>query len=347
MRIPRLALIVLVALVLFITAAAAQSLDDPGLDPEERRRAVREQELRWNLREEDIVIRQIPAAESTFPGAEVFRVLPGQNNELVLASGTRITVPAGSFRLPPGAGEVRAEVIELRYPEDFAFAGVPTNMTQNGKPLLLESAGMVRLRFLWNTTELILASSARLKLEMAPTASGDFGVYRRNEQGNWDLRGPAAANRAPSPDCTSGECLSLSTLIFDKIDRSGWWNFDRPTDEFTCIKGSIPNADQADLRGMGVYRNWVSAGERSEDGRFVMNVMRNERTKVAAVVAKKDAAWIASFPAFQTQAAITHTKLEAPAFAGCQDIGTAKLERVDPAVLKDKAKFLKAIGWDT
>jgi hypothetical protein len=343
MHVARRTIILILALVIFITAAGAQSLDDPRLDPEERRKAVREQELRWNLREEDMVVQP---TTSGFPGAEVFRVLPGQTNELVLASGTRITVPRGSFRLPPGAEVLQAEVIELRHPEDFAFVGVPTNMTENGRPLLLESAGMVRLRFLWNTTEVLLASSARLKLEMAPTAYGDFNVYRRNESGNWDLRGPAAVNRAPSPDCASGDCLSLSTLIFDKIDRSGWWNFDRPTEEFTCIKGSIPGADQVDLRGMGLYRNWVSAGERSKDGRFVMNVMRGEKTKVAGVVAKKDATWIASFPAFDTQTTVTHTKLQEPDFAGCQDIGSAKLERVDPAVLRDKAKFLKAIGWE-
>jgi hypothetical protein len=87
MHVARRTIILILALVIFITAAGAQSLDDPRLDPEERRKAVREQELRWNLREEDMVVQP---TTSGFPGAEVFRVLPGQTNELVLASGTRI-----------------------------------------------------------------------------------------------------------------------------------------------------------------------------------------------------------------------------------------------------------------
>lgn len=349
----RVFLVCLLCVFSFVLAVSAQSLDDPALSPEDRMRAIREQENRWNMRPEDLLLLEErpprrreaePLATGLESMAEMFPVFPGQTSELVLKSGTRITLPPGSLRLPAGASNVRAEVIELRRPEDFAFAGISTEMSNNGRPAILESAGMVRLRFLWNTTEVLLASSARLRMEMEPAAYGSFNVYRRNETGAWDLRGPAEENRRPA-EC-QGECPTVSTLIFDKIDRGGWWNFDEPKEEFTCITGIVQGKPDATVRGMGVYRNWTSYGQPvpEKPGRFVMNVMRGEQAKVVSVLEKTNKAWIGTLPAFRTQDLVTHTKLENG--SKCQEIGTLEMKEVPLDTLKEKKRFLDAIGWE-
>lgn len=348
----RMLLAVFLSIFTAVLAVSAQSLDDPDLTPEERRRAIREQESRWNMSPEDLLLfdrrraRETTQVTSLGGLVERFRILPGQTTELVLQSGTRISIPQGAFVLPQGAEEITAEVVELRRPEDFAFAGISTEMSNNGRPAILESAGMVHLRFLWKATEVILASSARLRLEMEPAAYGTFNVYRRNESGSWDLRGPARENRSVSqPDC-QGECPSVSTLIFDRIDRGGWWNFDQPKDEFTCITGTVRGKEGGQVRGMGVYRNWSSYGESvpEKPGRFVMNVMRGELAKVVSVHEKTNKAWIGTIPAFRTQDLITHTKLENA--SKCQEIGTIEMKEVPLDTLKDKKRFLDAISWE-
>ncbi|MBL8019144.1 MAG: hypothetical protein JNM27_05730 [Leptospirales bacterium] len=331
-------------------ALSARSPDDTELTPEDRRRIIQEQERRWNLNPEDLPMRTIDVlrndTELQVLDTESFTILPGQTTELVLKSGTRITIPKGSFKVPAG-GDVRAEVVELRKPRDFAFAGIPTNITVNGAPAILESAGMVRLRFLWNTTEAILNSSARLRLEMEPTAYGSFNVYRREGSGEWELKGKAE-ERQPNPDCqapSGSECPALSTLIFDQIDRSGWWNFDEPKTEFTCITGTL-SRPSADLRAVGVYRNWSSMGmvDSAQSNRFKINVMRNEHSKVIAVEGKDKNVWLGTLPAFVTQDKITHTKYNNG--KDCQEIGEVEMKPVSRKILQDKESFLKAIQWE-
>ncbi|MCE9597545.1 MAG: hypothetical protein K8S54_06215 [Spirochaetia bacterium] len=331
----------------------AESPSEGELSPEERLRIIQEQERRWNLNPEDLPLSDPldrrdgdSANVSSESGVEAFPVLVGQTTELVLKSGTRISIPGNSFKVPANAA-VRAEVLELRKPRDFAFAGISTNTIVNGSPAILESAGMVRLRFLWNATEAILASSARLRLEMEPAAYGSFNVYRRNDTGDWDLKGNAKESR-PNAECDSqsrSECPSVSTLIFDQIDRSGWWNFDEPKTEFTCITGTV-NRSGADLRAVGVGRNWssVNLSALTPTNRFQINVMRNERAKIIAVEQKDKVAWLGTLPAFITQDRITHTKFNNG--KDCQEVGSVELKPISKKNLKDKESFLKAIQWE-
>ncbi len=348
MRSPSTKLVVplLLVFVLLFRALSGQNLDDPLLDPHERRKAVRDQERRWNLVEDEPWIVGTDLGARPFADAESFPINVRQVTNLVLRSGTRLTIPSDAVILPAGSGGdgVTVEVVELREPRDFMFAGVSTAITENGKDAILESAGMIRLRLLLNATELAMRTTKKIRWQTTPAAYGDFNVYKRGQTGNWENRGKAD-RREPVQNRECPTCPTTSTLVFDKISGNGWWNFDKPAPDFTCVRGTVKNAEKGTMvRVSGVDRNWISYGPVSS-GVFQVNVMRGERAKAVAVYEKGTIAKLASLPRIRTSETAAHTSTTNEGTA-CGEIGSMGLASVDPGVLADKEKFLKAIDWE-
>lgn len=351
-----------------------QDLGDPSLPPAQRDRIVREQERLWRYgegpyrgRREAIDDGRLATEAALRSETQVFAADGDGGANIVLNSGTRLTIPEGAFLLARGqrSDRVRVEVVELRQPGDFAFAGVSTATVLDGKPVLLESAGMIRLQISSNGFPVRVNPKRAIHWEAQPTADGAFQVYRANQRGGWERVGlptrneQVAAGRGCAPADSrggGGGCPDAfenpearegppPTLAFDRIDRNGWWNFDKPQPEFTCIRGEIQGAKvPVMVRGMGLYRNWVSVGV-TDSGHFLINVMRDEQTKVAVAYEQDKRAFVASFVAFRSPKRIMHTS--APdAKKRCRDIGRARVREVAPEVLRDKAKFLRAIQWE-
>jgi len=131
--------------------------------------------------------------------------------------------------------------------------------------------------------------------------------------------------------------------IYTKINGSGWWNFDKENEEFTCLKGKLENfniKNQPSVKAAGMSYFGLSYANVQEDGSFYINVLKDSEVKIFSMEKKdhkqfKQAGYL---PVIKSQ---NITAFAATNKDRCQDIGIIQLKAVGESTFKDRKKFLE------
>ena len=345
------------ALIFLAAPLFSEDLDDPNLDPDRRNEIIQSQEDKWGYEEESVRLPQ---------GIQVSDILRKMLNCPTLSFNPRyfqklrlgplsIEVPANTF-----SGEsVEVQALILQTPADYALADISLEYRESGKPVVLESDGMFQLTFLQGGKPVEPASAITVK--MSPQSGDSMNMYRRDGD-SWTEMGSTGMvtdwpegcdvrrdDRNPglilveSPYC-EGEYPAVR--VFRDITRSGWWNFDKPADNITCITGDFnsPNKNYTVLlRAVGLdYLGLSHAVIKGK--RFGINVAANQSVKVYALVTDKDSrsVYVGSLEPVKTQNKTEF--IDDRDFNGCQDVGSLKLKRSSVRLLTDRKAFLSVIG---
>ncbi len=353
-------------------------LSDPGLAPEERSAIIHRQEELWNLesRPQPQIRAGVHLAEAlhrqdrTITGGESVRLSFGP---------LELSVPSRAFRM---GARIQIGIVLLNTPSDFVFSPVTLEAVGRETPLLYESTGMFHLTMQDKEGRAVRPLQPLRVSLRGRSASQDVRVYRwngsnwqerassltppgesRQEAKSQEAPQPApksvpqsapagsqtggsvaVANSPaaqPTPVETCRECEGMSQ-IYDRIDAGGWWNFDIPKPEFTCVAVRVDHSgEEYTVQAAGMNYQGISRGKRS--GPLVLlNVLKKSEVMVFAVAKRGEKAWIGSLIVSETPSLTTHTSLPGPE---CALVGTMKMKPHPSAVLKKRESFLEAIGW--
>lgn len=354
---------ILLVFTVFLTTAllAREYALDENIPPELRQQIVREQEALWNMEQSRTpprsVRRSVVSLTSLLNPASVTVKTTGMYSGQI--GGAYITIPAGSF---PRNNPVRIQLINLINHSDFIFAGIPFQSTENGKMVLLQSTGMFHISFFSEDGRPVSPTQDLIVELPSLDPSLKSNVYRYGDRG-WEQRtfdvssnDPAPfrynnenpitpVQQAPESECGNEGCYSAYPQIYTKINGTGWWNFDRPNDNFTCVRGRVVGAaDKFEVRAVGVDYYGLSYGFVNDDGSFAMNVLKNSEVKIFALTyGKKSVLQTGNLKIFRSEDRTAFTKGGVDDGKLCAPLNDIRMNNVDKDILKDRAKFLKAI----
>ena len=144
----------------------------------------------------------------------------------------------------------------------------------------------------------------------------------------------------PNPCEGNDEGPALVEWIYRGVSSDGWWNFDTPKPEFTCIKLSEPARSDLNYVAVGVDYLGMSFGQ-PINGRIYFNVLKNSLVKVVALSTSLDPmrtiGWMREK---RTPARTAHIKTNT---AACSDFGSLLWQKVEAKKFKDKDAFLALI----
>ncbi len=351
--------LVLFSASLFAAPPSWDELDDPDLDPQRRSEIIRAQEQKWGVEEDlpSINAQKSPARRLLeLLKTETLTFSPGYSRQLRMGHIT-LEIPAGAFQGSP----VEARVTVLKTPADFALAGIPLEFLEAGKPVVLESDGMFHLEFIQDGKS--IEPSSPIAVRMTPGNEKEMNMYRL-EGKTWTEVGSTGmatdwpegcdVRRNPgnpllvlveSPYC-GGEYTSVR--IYRNISRSGWWNFDKPADNITCLTGIFRSPGEGfniTVQSVGLDYLGLSHARRTGN-RFAINVAANQSVKIYSVVTDRDSrrVYIGSLAPIKTPNNTAFVDFESDDYSKCTDVGELKVKRSSVGLLSNRAAFLKAIG---
>ncbi|MCG6168455.1 hypothetical protein LFX25_11515 [Leptospira sp. FAT2] len=316
-----------------VPVSAQEDPSNPSLSREERDRIIAKQEDRWEIAGSSQNVNASTFGFSILkPFIESF--LPYQ--ETVLDTGNlRLKIPANSFS---DSKRIEARITVLNNHADFLFAGVPT---QIGANLLLESTGMFYLAF-YNEEGKRTEPRKQLSVELqALTDPSGSNVYRFSN-GTWDLvSSETKATTRQAVETMEG----FPFQFYSKIQSTGWWNFDKPKPEFTCLEGKVDvkNNRNFSVQAIGLDYYGMSYANVEANGTFRINVLKDKKVKILVVNfygGKTGPKQIGFLPPIQTQ---NKTAFSSKPSDVCQKIPSISPFTITEAVFNDRSSFLKAI----
>ncbi|WP_245667150.1 hypothetical protein [Leptospira tipperaryensis] len=305
------------------------------MSQDERNKILTKQEERWEI-----------SKSPSNPGAFGFSILKpfvqsflSYQETVIDAGNLRLKIPAGTFY---NSKKVETRITILNKHADYFFAGIPT---QIGSNLLLESTGMFYLAF-YDEEGKRIEPRKSLTVEMEALADPtDSNVYRFSK-GNWNLVSTGTDTTRPRKEVMEMESESfLPFQIYPEIQSSGWWNFDTPKPEFTCLEGKVDlkNGQNFSAQAIGLDYYGTSYANVDPNGNFRINVLKNKKVKILIInfnSAKTGSKQIGSLPAIQTQNA---TAFSSKPSDRCQKISEIFPFPITESIFNDRASFLKAI----
>lgn len=357
---------------------------DPNLSPEERQRIIKEQEDVWNYHDSDKPGRSSASTLSRLaPAEQSYPFDPASDTVVTTNSGSRITIERGTLALPASfrrGSQVNVEIIEIIKHVDFLFAGIPMTYTDSsGHENLFESGGMFRLRFTYKDREVGFNRGRTLHIELAGNqASGPFHVYALGPDRKWKDKGLGETNLKPqcrldsdsilrnslrlpfsggriSMTKQSGgtaapgeDCGSIQFNIYSRIDGPGWWNFDTPKPEFTCLTGRLAGVN-GDVSIMGVGLSYYGLSHAFGKGSYRINAMKDSDIKIIATFTRVQNGRIQEYALgstiiIHTQNQTAHSTLPDGPGNRCQEIPPINIQQADPSLIRDRSAFLQRVG---
>jgi hypothetical protein len=359
------------------------NLDNPNLSPEERSRIIDSQKDMWGLQEESGPP-AATTSHTSGPFLKLLHVHtasfdPDRFQRLQFDS-LILEIPAGTFT--GTEVEVRARVLDS--PVDFILAGIPLQLEGSDGPTLLQSEGMFHLEFYSNRRRVEPARPLTAKM-LHPSGLDDVRMYKlgsswrevapeteRGEQwpdgcdargdardsvekdgaslqaGPWTAEGKLPLLHVENPANPSNPCMGEFPMaqIYDRIDSSGWWNFDKPTKEMTCFAGTYTLPEKGltlTIAAAGMDYQGLANGIDYQNGRFAVNAVRSSDVKIYAILGslEKKKLYLASLPVLRSSDDIGFATLESR--AGCKPAGDLSFTRIKPDVLTDRGALLKAL----
>ncbi len=314
-----------------VSGMDAQDPSDPNLSQEERNKILTKQEERWEI-----------SKSTSNPSTFGFSILKPfiqsflSNRETVIDAGNfKLTIPAGAFS---HSKKVETRITILNKHSDFLFAGVPTQIEPN---LLLESTGMFYLAF-YDEEGRRIEPKKNLTVEMVALSDPNSSNVYRYTKGNWELLSQSRESTAIS-EIEGSDTIPFQ--IYSKIDSSGWWNFDKPKPEFTCVTGRIlsKNPEEFLIQGVGIDYFGTSYGNVEPSGVFRINVLKNSNVKIFALFTPKNKnakREIGFLPIFRTQERTAFSSEKNPQ---CQKVSEISTFPIEESVFQNRAQFLKMI----
>ena len=338
-------------------------LDNPDLDSQRRNEIIRAQQDKWDMEDSSDIPETHEKAKAAVDLTGMLPVYclsfdPAYAQKLRLGSLT-LEVPPGAFHGP----EVEVQALVLSKPADFALAGVSLEYRENSQQVILESDGMFRLRFFQNGKP--VEPSKPLTVKMRPGNYESMNMYRLD--GSWQNLGATGmvtdwpdgcnswTNTGPrlilveSPLDCEGEYPSVR--IYNALNRSGWWNFDKPADNITCIAGVFrPPGEQFQVRLEAVGMDYLGLSHATRKGhRFAINVAANRTVKVYALVTDRRtrSVYVGSLEPVRTNSRTSFIRegdLENGTQQACQEVGELTLKKESVELLTNRKLFLQSIG---
>jgi hypothetical protein len=211
-----------------------------------------------------------------------------QNGGTATQGEVSVTLPANALRRGNGSiatGQVEARYAVVNAPETIAAApgGMRAAMS-NGDQVLLESFGMIDMRFYQNDELLELVSQADLAFPLGPNGFADgeeFDVWSFDDHsGLWQLEGRGTVDKSAGVANPNGIAHLQATHM-------SWWNADQPLTEQGCITGTLlsGNGDPVASTTVNVtgvdYLSSLSTTT-DEDGSFCVQVKRDSMNQLRA-----------------------------------------------------------------
>ncbi|TGL63420.1 hypothetical protein [Leptospira sarikeiensis] len=317
--------------ILFGIGIYSDSLDpsDPNLSEEERENIIKNQEFRWDYRPQ--ALRKI----ENKPILESFSKWISPNTEEFFNLGPlSIHVLKGTF-----SEKVKIETLTLTKHSDFIFAGIPTEIFTD-PPILLESSGMFHIS-ITNEKGNHVRPNRDVSVKMQPISSPEGVKVYSMVENTWS-EDPVQRN-----DFNRCETCDFSPWLYASIRNEGWWNFDKPNLEFTCIKGKVQGdfgkTYTVSAAGLNYYGLNFTTADR--DGSFLLNVLKGKKVKLFAEEDKKydskeQKRGLVALPSFVSQNRTAFSKTTPKL---CQDIGLLKPKDRDVSLWKNRSEFLKTI----
>ena len=299
----------------------------------------------WRVQSEELFLEHLLL---TLLRGKVFTIQGGRE-EFLRYENLVLTIPAGAFAM---GEKVSITLQNLRTHGDFALSQVPMDFRGGNRFSLLESAGMFHIAFA-SERGVQMQPQVEIGVELSSLNTGINPDFFKLQGGNWvqkqksvpgeaDARPASAGANEPQTQETEGECLEgCEFTLYGKMDSSGWWNFDKPHPEYTCVK--VRAAEPVDaVKDAGLDYFGVSFGQRASDGSFELNVLKNKRLKIFAVrrPAKKRGGAVAALPEITTPATTAFAKGD----GRCTEVGSLQLRDVPIEIFKKRDAFLRAIG---
>ncbi|XDD49089.1 hypothetical protein AB3N59_11690 [Leptospira sp. WS92.C1] len=336
---------------------------DPTLSPEERKKIIQYQENRWEIGKSSTT----PNFTSLgFSILKPFVVLIHNDLDSIVTTNQgdlRLKIPTGAF---PKSTKIEVRITVLRKHFDYLFAGIPTQLGPNQSPnILLESTGMFYLAF-FNENGQRIEPKKSLTVELASLTAdpSNSNVYRFSN-GNWKLVASEINSNTQSnandknldedqaklypiqasPNIEESMNEGFQFQIYSKIQSSGWWNFDIPKPEFTCITGKIKNNNfkNLNIQAIGIDYFGTSYGNVDASGNFYLNVLKDQNVKVLVTRFSTNPSHskeIGFLPTFRTQNITAHTSASP---SKCQNVSEIGMIPIPEDAIKDRSKFLKII----
>ncbi|EMK02653.1 MULTISPECIES: hypothetical protein [Leptospira] len=323
----------------FLSIGAQVDPSDPTLSQEERTKIIERQEDRW----------QISKSSSNFQSFGFSILKPfvqtfSTNSDSILnTENVRLKIPYGAFS---NIKNLTVKITALTKHVDFLFAGVPTQIGSNdSRNILLESTGMFYLAF-FNEDGKRIEPKKNLTVEVSPLADPNGSNVYRFSKDTWEF---VSSNQEPpsrpstNPDREVSEGISFQ--IYSKINASGWWNFDIPKPEYTCITGKLKTNQPKDftVQAVGVDYFGTSYSSVDSSGIFRLNVLKNQNIKVIATqISKKKNGFkeIGFLPTLKTQ---NKTAFSSEVPSACQSVSDISIFSIPESIFSNRIEFLKAI----
>ena len=184
----------------------------------------------------------------------------------------------------------------------------------------------------WNLKERRISESPIAAPEQAPSASDAPDDLEQSQESFMEGGGEPR--------------YASSVQIYSKIDSAGWWNFDKPHDQYTCLRGRLSGAPAGTVvQAIGLDYFGISYGSLQGKGNFALNALKNKKVKILAVrypSEKNQPVWLGHITLDQTPDFTAFVQGDAGRSA-CKPIGALTMKPYPASILKDRAAFLKAI----
>lgn len=312
---------------------------DPNLSDEEREEIIQDQESRWDFRPAKEGRKSQKSEKENLPVYEK-TISPQKDNRFALGP-LFIVIPAGSFSTRRNV-EVKANVLTKHV--DFLFAGIPTQI--DGKnPILFESVGMFQILFRDDEGRSIRPVKD-VSVGMNSLENPERARVYSLQSGTWQETAKSQMQQGVA-EAASGVDGQYLPFIYTNIPWEGWWNFDKPNKEFTCVKGEIAMSSGAEYKAssVGVDYFGMNSVAVQKNGRFRLNVVKNRKVKVFIAEDSDNKSDSRSFelgtlPIFLSQ---KKTAFAADEKSDCQDLGKIGTKSFPKSLSSDRKEFLKAI----
>ncbi|MCB1319808.1 MAG: hypothetical protein KDK34_06130, partial [Leptospiraceae bacterium] len=270
------------------------------------------------------------------------------------ANGIYISIPAQAF---PDTSRVRIRLVVLREPRDFILAGVPLNLKQGNRHILLESVGMFHIDFRDAITDRSIEPQTEIAAYAAITDTNvnadvqNARVYYRSDDSNDWIEKSTFDNEVDGAGGSPVVSMELDGGfgLYAGIDKSGWWNFDIPKPEITCLRGTVARSD-VHVFAAGLSYNGLDQVVPDAQGHFRINALKNETVKVYAVQARRVQTSgenrLVPLEIGQLQPLTTHdvTAHTSDPATRCMAIGHVDMHGIDAGIAGNRKRLLELLG---
>lgn len=322
------------------------SIDEAG------KPSTKEKEVKQNF---DVKVIAPPFFSMFEPEKQEFQINPFRENTITGKYGTKITFPAGAIVTPnkfKKGNILTVELVEVLNDMDFITTGIGLDYSSpKGTPHIFESGGMFRISASFLDKPLNIKKGMKLKVQFRVVRNQPgMNVYKLDEFRGWMEKGTVETDSSSNQESKSADASfsngegGLLYSVFSGIDGFGWWNFDKPNPDITCLQGSIDLKTDPHppyfitVVGIDVKGAYSISSDKLS---FKINSLQKKQVKLIVMDSRGN---FGVSSVLETGDFFAHLNGSNNAKLKCKDAGTVELNKTSPDLRKDRSKLLNFLG---